>query len=322
MAENKILFASVLDILLDESRDFPPRHLQHFSDLDPASLKALLETWPRVTRARKLRLLEGLLTLLDLDTLVSFDDLGRALLEDSDPAVRAHAIRLLAESDDARLVPALIQILQEDDDPAPRLEAAVLLGEFVMLGELEELPEEAHHAAEEALFTIERSTDPPDLRRRALEGLGYSSRPEVQTLIESAYRREDPEWVVSALTAMGRSSDEQWEDEVIGMLLNEDTRIRQAAAGAAGELSLRDAGSILLKMLEDEEDDDVTTAAIWSLSQIGGEDARVYLQSLLDEAEDDEAVAFLEDALDNLAFTEDLDRFDLLSLDADQAEAE
>jgi len=45
---------------------------------------------------------------------------------------------------------------------------------------------------------------------------------------------------------------------------------------------------------------------------------RIYLENLLDQSEDDEQIDFLEDALDNLAFTEDLDRFDLLSYDPEE----
>jgi HEAT repeat protein len=87
---------------------------------------------------------------------------------------------------------------------------------------------------------------------------------------------------------------------------------------AAGELSLQSARPILLKMLGEEEDDSVLSAVIWSLSQIGGEDVRTYLENLLDAVEeDDEQIAFLEEALDNLAFTEDLDRFELMALDPD-----
>jgi HEAT repeat protein len=86
---------------------------------------------------------------------------------------------------------------------------------------------------------------------------------------------------------------------------------------AAGELGLAQARPLLLRLLEDEYDDAVAGAAIWSLSQIGGEDVRLYLQNLLDTVEDDEQAAFLEEALDNLAFTEDLASFDLLAIDAD-----
>jgi HEAT repeat protein len=150
-----------------------------------------------------------------------------------------------------------------------------------------------------------------------LESLGYSSRPEVVTLIESTFHRENPEWQASALLAMGRSADERWEDEITVSLVNEDDRIRKAAVEAAGELPLKVAGPLLLKLLEEEEDDEIISAAIWSLSQIGGEDVRTYLENMLDQSEDDEQIAYLEEALDNLAFTEDLDRFDLISIDPD-----
>jgi hypothetical protein len=84
-------------------------------------------------------------------------------------------------------------------------------------------------------------------------------------------------------------------------------------------LALKSARPILLRMLlEEEEDDDVTSAAIWSLSQIGGEDVRTYLENLLDQTDDEEQIEFLEEALDNLAFTEDLDRFELLAFDPDE----
>jgi HEAT repeat protein len=318
MVEEKPGIEPTLQALLDESRKLSKRHLQQFSDIDPASLTALLEVWPRVTPKRKLKLLDGLASLLDSDTLVSFEDLGKALLGDAEPAVRARATRLLAESDDARLVPTLIGILSQDPDTAPRLEAAVLLGEFLLLGELEKLPERPRRAAEEALLGVATSLERPELRRRALEALGYSSRPEVPALIEAAYGRQDAQWVASALAAMGRSSDERWEEQVVAMLLNEDTRVRLAAAEAAGELGLQVARPILLKMLEQEDDAAVTAAAVWSLSQIGGEDVRLYLQSLLEQAEDEEQSAFIEDALDNLSFTEDMERFDLLAVDPDK----
>jgi hypothetical protein len=71
-------------------------------------------------------------------------------------------------------------------------------------------------------------------------------------------------------------------------------------------------------MLAEEEEPDITSAVIWSLSQIGGEDVRTYLENLLDQTDDDDQIEFLEDALDNLAFTEDLDRFDLLAFDPEE----
>jgi HEAT repeat protein len=323
MTENNTSFQTILDALEDESRSFPSRYLKFFSDLDPDSLKSLLEIWPRVSPARKLTLLKDLEVLAEEDTLVSFDDLARALLTDSNGSVRASAIRLLYESEDPKLVATFINILKNDPEPITRAEAATALGMFIMLGELEKIPEATYHKAEDALLAAENGKDQPEIRRRALESLGFSSRLEVQTLLDSAYHREDPEWVASALFAMGRSSDERWQDQVVAMLLNDDAIVRMAAVEAAGELRLPDARKILLQMLEDgEEEDDVIEAAIWSLSKIGGEDVRAYLENLQGLAEDDDMIEFLEEAIENLSFTEDMERFELLAFGADDELAE
>ena len=314
-------FQTVLEALQEPKKEFPQVYLQHFSDLDPQALKSLMAAWPRLKLNRKLSLLDGLLSMLDSDTLVSFEDLGRALLNDPEADVRTRAIRLLAESDDPKLVRNLIDILQNDPDLGPRLEAADLLGEFVLLGELEELPQNLHHESEDALLKVFNSEEHAILRRHSLEALGFSSRQEMETLIRSAFSRADPAWISSALTAMGRSSDLHWSEPVVSMLLNEDARIRQAAVRAAGELSLEPARSVLLHMLEEEDDDDVTSAAIWSLSQIGGEDVREYLEALVDQTDDEDLIEYIDEALGNLDFTEDLEHFDLMSLDEDELDA-
>ena len=320
MGEQQASFETVLAALADLSHEFPQRYLPYFSDLDPASLDAVRATWPHVALERKLLVLDQLESLVQADTLVSFDDLARALLTDPEAGVRTRAIRLLAECDDPKLIASYVNILQSDPDDAARAEAATALGQFVMLGELDEIAESAHHEAEEALLKTVNSENTQEVRRRALESLGFSSRLEVPTLIESAFTRDDAEWIASALFAMGRSADDRWEEEVVGMLMSAEPSIQLAAVQAAGELGLATAGPILLKLLEDEEDAGVIEAAIWSLSQIGGEDARVYIENLLDLAEDDEQIEFLEEALENLAFTEDLERFDLMSFDRGEEE--
>ncbi len=307
---------TALEHLVESDKDIPKNHFQYYSDLDPQSLKLFTDAWPRINPTRKLLLLDELLIHLDSETIVSYEEIGRALLNDSDGEVRARAIRLLAESDSPKLATKLVEILLNDAELAPRMEAATLLGEFILLGELEKLTESLQRKMEDALMAVIRSEDNSSLRKRALEALSYSSRPEIAALIESAFERADPTWVASALRAMGRSHDERWNDDVAGKMLDDDPRIRFAAVEAAGELNIEDAGPILIKMLEDEEeDDDVVAAAIWSLSQIGGDDARIYLLNLIENTEDENLTEFLEDALENLDFNTELNKFDLLSLD-------
>ena len=310
-------FQSVLDALLDDTKPFPARYLHRFSDISPADLALLIKAWPQVTSRRKHTLLEDLEELAESDTLTSFDDLARHLLRDDDPQVRVRAIRLLWETEDVKLAPVLLNILNEDEFAEVRAAAANALGLFIYQGELEKIPAELHHRIEDDLIKVATSTTETLVRRRALESLGYSGREEVIPLIENAYHEKNPEWVVSALFAMGHSCDERWKKQVLSKLHAPDEDIRSEAIHAAGELELPSARPILLDLLEDEEDLEIRRELIWALSKIGGEGVRGRLEEILEVEADDEEAGFIEEALDNLTFTEDLARFDLLDLDPD-----
>lgn len=308
-------FQQVLKALLDYRKPFPQAYMTAFSDIEPANLKALLAIWPQVDVRRRRQLLGDLRTLADDDTMLSFDALASSLLDDSDSQVRAQAIRLLWECEDPKLIPIFLRLLATDPEPATRAAAATALGLFVRIGEFEEIPEALLHQVEDALLAAATGGDEAIVRRRAIESLGFSSRPEVPALLETAFSRSDPDWVVSALFAMGRSSDERWQEQVLSGLMNDNMHIRFAAVEAAGELALQAARPILLDILQEEEEPDILRATIWSLSQIGGEDVREVLITLLDQVEDDEIAEFIEDALENLDFTEEMQRFDLMMFD-------
>jgi HEAT repeat protein len=312
-------FQTVLDALLVSGKDFPRRYLQQFSDIGPLELKTLLEVWPRVKPDRKLSLLEGLRVLAEKDTLVNFDEFARAILNDAEATVRVQAIRLLGECDNEKLIPAYLNLLKNDPDANVRAAAATALNLFVDLGELEEITEEAYSEIQAALLESANGSDEARVRRHALESLGYAStNADVIELIESSFDQGGNDWKTSALIAMGRSADDRWEDRVLRSMLDENNAIRKAAIQSAGLLALKSARLPLLRMLETEEDGDVISAAIWSLSQIGGEDVQIYIETLIDNTEDEELVEFLEEALENLAFTEDLDRFELMAFDPDE----
>jgi len=312
--------ASRLERALSELADgasLTRRALQEFSDLDPTSLQNVMKAWPGIPAREKYRLLDGLHELAGEDTLVAFDELARPLLSDPDGQVRLRALRLLDENEDPRLALAILKMLSEDQDPDARREAASALGRFVELGELERIPADVHRGLENALLEKANGEDHVAIRRSALESLGFSSRTEVATLIESAIHRQNPDWQTSALIAMGASSDERWEEHVLARLTDAHDTVRLGAVQAAGQLRLVAARQLLFELLEDEEETEITSAAIWSLSQIGGEDVRIYLQNLLDLAEDEQDIQFLEEALENLEFNDELNRFDLLSVEPD-----
>lgn len=306
----------VLTALLDEQNVFPPAYLHHFSDLEGADLEAVRSVWLQTSSSRRYNLLEDLEELAETDTLVSFDALAKIALQDPEPRVRTIAIRLLWESEDPRLARNLIKILENDDNADVRATAASGLGSFVYQGELEELDEDVLHLIEDKLLQVINGTDVELVRRRALEAMGFSSRDEIPALIRKAYDSNDPDWVTSALFAMGRSADSHWEPQVKRMLNNPKVNIQLEAIRAAGELGLQSTRRILLDLLEEEaQDSDVRSAVFWSLSQIGGEEVRETLEKILEETEDDEEADILSDALDNLSFTEDAGLYSMFDMD-------
>ncbi|MGC1376720.1 MAG: HEAT repeat domain-containing protein [Anaerolineales bacterium] len=316
----KVPFSSVINALTNADANFPARFLKEFSDLAPADLDALKKAWPQVGLNRKRNLLRDLNAAYKEDTLLLYDDVAQAFLDDPDALVRAQAIRLLEESSDLRLLRRLIVIGQDDPDVGVRTETATVLGQFVRLGEEERVPPALKRQVEEILLRDVKEEQNAYLQRAALESLGYSSRPEVPQLIEAAFERPDTHWAASALLAISRSFDARYQEQVLVSLNHEDSQVRLLAVQAAGELELKTARLPLLTMLEEEDDDEVLEAVIWSLSQIGGEDVRDYLQALLDAATDDDHIEFLEEALANLSFTEDLEGFDLMAYDPDDVD--
>ncbi|HEY3345558.1 MAG TPA: HEAT repeat domain-containing protein [Anaerolineaceae bacterium] len=322
MATNRerTTFQQVLEALLDQNRPFPPVYLNRFSDLDPQNLTALKDVWDSIPVARKRSLLEDLEETAEADTLVSFEDLARHALNDSDAQVRMTAIRLLWEVEDRHLVPVLIHLMEADPDYQVRATAASALGMFVYLGELEEIPEDVHELVENKLLAVTNGDDDPLVRRRALESLGYSSREEVSDLLREAYDRDNVDWLESALYAMGRSADDHWGPAILRMFGHAEATVRAEAVRAAGELELSSARESIMDLLEGETDDDVQMAAIWSLSQIGGSGVRRLLEGMLEENDDEDIVDFIEEALENLSFSEDMGAFDFMDIDIDEKE--
>jgi HEAT repeat protein len=314
--KSQVPFKQVIADLLDNNRPFSPTHLHRFSDIDPADLASLRIAWPQAEVQRRVSLMEDLEDLADSDTLVSFDDLARFALEDSDPRVRAVAIRLLWETDDPKLIPVFIKMMKTDPDEVVRAGAAGGLGLFVYLGELEEINADQLERVENSLLAVYHGNDKPIVRRRALEALGYSSRDEVTELIQLAFKSNDKDWQASSLFAMGRSADESWSELILSKLDDPDLEVRLEAVRAAGELELTEARLPLIEMISDSEvlDVDLRAAAVWALSQIGGDGVRAALEKLSESIDDDDEAFFIEEALDNLDFKEGAGGFGLIGL--------
>jgi HEAT repeat protein len=302
--EKPVPFNIIIEELLNEENPFPARSLYRLSDLPVEELTLLEQTWPTISLRRRQAVMEDIQEFNQQDFLVNFFEVGLLAVHDDDPQVRLMAVLVLSEYDDNELVPLLIQLAEQDQSMPVRAAAASALGYMVEKGELEELPASMLHQVESCLLNIYNGKDDETVRLRALESLGYSSRPEVESILKSAYQSEDTDWLVSSLLAMGRSYDSAWAGDILTAMKDIRLEVQIEAAKAAGELELEDARPALLEMLA-TDDANLRQVVAWSLSQIGGNNVREALEDLLETIEDEDEADFIETALENLEFTED-----------------
>lgn len=312
--DNRVFeFESVKKALLNREAPFPPGMIYYFSDISREDLALIEKVWPEVWIERRRGLLEDMEHLAEGDTLLYFDHMAIMCLGDEDPVARATAIRLLWQSRKEELVPLFVKLLNEDPESIVRAAAATGLGIFVYLGELDEIKKNTYQTVLENLIQVHLGSDDRQVRRRALESLGYASHPDIPDFIQRAYDKNDEDWLQSALFAMGRSYDRRWTKSVLRMFNHPDSVVRYEAIRAAGELEAESARDLLFNLLEEgTDDDDIYYAAIWALTKIGGEGVRDLIEEALDATEDMDEVLFLEEAMENLDFTEQVNLFDMM----------
>lgn len=318
---SQIPFQDLIDALLDEERPFNPRYLYRLSDLEAEELDDFLDNWPRLSARRRKALLEDLEELSSSDDLLSFEGIARSVLTDGEGRVRQMAVKILWESEEQDLISLFLNLLESDPEVEVRAAAATGLGQFVYFGELDQIPEEKQRILEERLLKVLHEDGEFLVTRRTLETLGYSSRTEVSDLIDRAFQSGDRGMMASALIAMGRSMDSRWEKSILSMLNHKLPELRAESARAAGEIESQEAIPTLIELTEDSEEN-VRLAAIWALSEIGGDRARYTLEQLFREVETDREADFLEIALDNLAFNDGLQPFSLMDFPEDGPEDE
>lgn len=294
----------VLHRLETEDRLPPKEDLTDLSDLSLEDFELLQSSWDKIPAQTRKSLLESLGRLADEDIMLSFEVINRFALEDADHEVRCIAIRNLWESEDHRLVPMFIEALTRDSSTKVRSAAAKALGAFVLLGENRRISRGRLDEVETALVSSFQSEAEGEILGNCIRSLGYSSNEIVRDLILEAYQSSEEDMIQAALLAMGRSANSQYAEYVLAHLYNPAPNLRFEAVVAAGELEIQEAIPNLSDLLDDA-DIRIRHAAIWSLSQIGGKQAKQILLDLLESNLDEEENRLVEDALSNLDFVHD-----------------
>ena len=304
--------------------DLPRSVLFELTNLHGKTLALLAEAWPSLPVERRQDVVSRLVEISEADFEADFSEVFKICLTDDDPQVRAAAIEGLWEVEDVTLIRPLVRALSQDASSMVREAAAISLSRFALSAELGHLPPRLADLVWEVLWeTVHGQEESVDVRRRAIESLAYFDRPEVTQVIEQAYRDEESAMRVSAVFAMGRNADEDWSRYVFDELESDDPEMRYEAARACGELKLAGAVPLLSQMTADR-DAEVKLAAVWSLGQIGGPEARRVLEICVkmgDEALQDAAQAALSE-LDYMEEAIDLSLYDYDLEDEDEGESE
>ncbi|HUF37124.1 MAG TPA: HEAT repeat domain-containing protein, partial [Anaerolineales bacterium] len=311
-------FSDLLTDLLDPDSTILEERIFGLSNLGPADLDQLADTWSRIPLERRRRLVAGMEALAATDPLLFFEEVGKIAIHDEDPEVRVFAIRLTSLEEDPAFAAALIALVEHDPHFEVRAGAAFALGKYVYLGEIEEIPYGTQQKVEATLLAAHRGDEQDLVRRRALEAISFSSRDEVNSLIEDAYARDDEDWQQCAVYAMGASANPRWSRQVTDALASDSPALRYEAARAAGKLDIADLKDELFELAQNDDDEEVRQAALWALSDIGGEGVVEFIQDRLENTEDPEEIELLEEALDNLAASEFFDDLDLPLFDFDE----
>ncbi|MCO5176313.1 MAG: HEAT repeat domain-containing protein [Thermomicrobiales bacterium] len=220
-----------------------------------------------------------------------------AVLDDPDPDVRLAVLEGLSETTAPELLDYLLEHIETEDDARVRQLMALELGRLAF----ESVDDDRLDVIRDVLFRVFENDVALDVRRRALESLGYLEGEDIQEAIEDGYADFSIEMRSSALHAMGLQATQRWVDICLEELRSDEAELRFEALFALGSIGDLRTASDVIDAIEDE-DAEVALAAIHALGEIGGQMAINRLRQLVD-VENPAIAEAAEDALQEAQLT-------------------
>jgi len=275
----------------DSGKPVPYGVLAELSGISSDEAARLATGWERWPIERVRELLVRLSDLIEDDARVEFEAVFKAGLYSTDGKARSLAVAGLAGCGDRSVIGRVVEILATDEFEEARVAAAMTLANLCSLARDGKLHRRDGERLSAALTgVLEKENETVNVRRRALEAVAVFPGSRVERLIEAAATGEEPLMRQSALFAMGRTSDPRWLGYVIGEMDSPEAAIRFEATLALGQIAdfahpqhARHLGQ--LEAVLDDTDLDVQVAAVTTLQNIGGEDARALLRAAVESPE-------------------------------------
>lgn len=261
--------------------------LQALSGASKEQLPELEKVWRMLAPERRAMIIDRLREIAVDDVEAEFSIAFRVGLRDTDASVRAASALGLWEDESPDVITPLVQALRHDSADAVRAAAAYSLGHYLYASEIGRLAAGRGREIYDALlYAVRHSPDESPVYQRALESLGYAGTPDVEFFVRSAHASDDPALRLSAVIAMGRSSNQSYQPLVRGELQHVSPAIRREAARAAGELEDVDAVKDLGELIDDSEAP-VREAALEALAKAGGLEAKRLIDAVIASADED-----------------------------------
>ncbi len=306
-------FSAILTILGNTEQPLDAATIYGLSGLDSAQAAQLARQWASYPVERRRKLLQHLNMVSEGNFEMDFHAVNYIAIEDPDSEVRQYAIEGLWEDESIKLMHRLVDIAHHDPSLEVRAAAISELGRFILLGEYEEISHADARLAQNSVWAILNSDEDNELRRKALEAIANCGREGVHERIREFYRHDDLKMRMSAIFAMGCTCDSLWASDILNELDSEIPEMQYEAARAAGRIELEEAIPHLVRLTQKTEDTEILEISIWSLGEIGGEEARRALNRIAARAEannDEEILTAAQDALDSASLPGDFMLFD------------
>ncbi len=297
-----------LRVLHDTDQPLSANAIYSLSDMEKDDLERLSAAWGAIPVERRRSLVRRLAEAAETNFELDFGAFTRLALTDLDDEVREAAVEASWTDESPDIARRLINMASGDIAPGVRAAAVSALGRFILLGELGKFDSSLARRAENVAIKLYNDpNEDVDVRRRALEAAANCGRAGVDDMINEAYNGSNNRMRISAVFAMGRSCDPQWAQIVLRELASDDPEMRYEAARSAGELEIKQAIPYLAEMLH-VGDREIMEVAIWSLGEIGGDQARRLLEDVIEQAEeveDADLAEAAEEALQSAALVGD-----------------
>ncbi len=271
----------IITDLRDSSQPLRNSRLVDLSNLNSEELELWEQAWANIKPKRRQQIIYRLVELAEDNFELDFESVFRSCLKDQDAEVRSKAIEGLWESEVTSLISPFVNLLEQDSSENVQAAAAIALGKFAMLAELNKLRSgHTSKVCQALLGVISDENRTVEVRRRALEAAAPLSLPQVEKAIREAHQSHNRQLKISAIYAMGKNCNRACLPILLRELSSTDAEIRYEAAGACGELGEEAASPYLIELIDDP-DVDVQVVALQALGKIGGSEAKGCLQRCL-----------------------------------------